>query len=200
MRRSTTAAPGSATMLKAMLQGALLALGLSTASAWAQAPADGNLAVNVQKVGELVTIDASLAIAATPQEVWNVLTDFDHMADFIHGLQSSKVVAKKGNVWRIAQKGVTTHAGFSIKFESLRDVTVQPVESVQSHLVSGTLKKHDTLTRLTAEGNGTRVTYHAESISGIWVPPLIGTSVVEGEVRKQFQDIQTEIMKRKPAN
>ena len=73
------------------------------------------------------------------------------------------------------------------------------LESLQSHLVRGTLKKHDTLTQLAADGSGTRVTYHADSVAGVWVPPLLGPSVVEGEVRQQFQDIQAEVLKRRTA-
>ena len=186
-------------MLKASLQAGIVALSLLTMHAWADTPADDNTKVKVQKNGDLVTIDLSVTIPAAPQEVWGVLVDFDHMTDFLHNLQSSRIVEKSGNVWKIAQKGQTSHAGFSFSFESLRDVTLKPFESLQSHLVSGTLKKHDTLTQLAPDGSGTRLTYHAESISGVWIPPLLGSSVVESEVRKQFQDIEGEVMKRKAA-
>jgi carbon monoxide dehydrogenase subunit G len=178
----------------------LLVLALSTAPAWAQAPADGDVQVKAQKNGDLVTVDASVEIAGTPQEVWDVLVDFDHMAGFLHGLDSSKVAAKDGDVWRVEQKGHSSHAGFTLKFESVREVRLHPIDSLQSHLVSGTLKKHDTLTQLSPDGAGTRVSYHAESIAGVWVPPLLGTSVVEGEVRQQFQDVQAEVLKRKASH
>jgi uncharacterized protein YndB with AHSA1/START domain len=185
--------------LKTSLRRGLLTLALSTAPAWAQAPAGGDVQVKAQKNGDLVTVDASVEIPATPQEVWDVLVDFDHMTGFLHGLESSKVAARDGDTWRVEQKGSVTHAGFTFKFESVREIQLKPLESLQSHLVSGTLKKHDTLTRLTPDGSGTRVTYHADSISGVWVPPLLGTSVVEGDVRQQFQDVQAEVLKRKSA-
>ena len=189
------------TMRRAMLAAGLLALALPLAHAQASAPvsADGDLQVTVQKNGEVVTIDSSITLPASPQEVWAVLSDFDHMASFLHGVDASSITARNGNLWRVEQKGHTSHAGFSFKFESVREVTVQPFESIQSHLVSGTLKKHETLTRLAPDGTGTRVTYHAESIAGVWVPPLIGPSVVEGEVRQQFQDIQRELQRRQAA-
>ena len=187
-------------MTPTIVRTGLLALVLSTAPAWGQAPGDGGLQVKVQKNGDVVTVDAALTIAATPQEVWNVLSDFDHMAGFLHGLDSSRVTSRNGDVWQIEQKGHTSHAGFSFSFESVREVHVRTLESLQSHLVSGTLKKHDTLTQLAADGGGTRVTYHAESVAGVWIPPGLGTSIVEGEVRQQFQDIQAEVLKRKAAH
>jgi uncharacterized protein YndB with AHSA1/START domain len=186
-------------MLKASLQIGLLALGLSMAPAWAEGPAGTDTQVKVQKKGDLVTIDLRMTMPATPQEVWSVLVDFDHMSGFLHNLQSSRIVAKNGDVWRVEQTGQTSHAGFSFSFESVRDITLKPFESLQSHLVSGTLKRHDTLTQMVPDERGTRLTYHADSISGVWIPPLLGTSVVEDEVRKQFQDIQAEILKRQAA-
>jgi len=189
-------------MWKFALQASLLTLSLFTVQALAegqQSESDGGAIVNVQKNGDTVIIDLSMTIAATPKETWDVLVDFDHMTDFLKNLQSSKVLEKNSNIWRVSQKGQTSHAGFTFAFESVRDVTLKPYESLQSHLVSGTLKKHDTLTQLLPVANGTRLVYHAESISGAWVPPLLGTSVVEGEVRKQYGDMQAEILRRKGA-
>ena len=187
------------TTSNASLRGAILALGLAVAPAWPQAAAADTAVVKVQKNGDLIITDLSVVVAATPREVWDVVSDYDHVSGFLHGLKSSKIVSRDGNVWRVEQKGQTSHAGFTFDFESVRDVTVKPFESLQSHLVSGTLKKHDSLTQLVPEATGTRLTYHAESISGVWVPPLLGTSVVEGEVRQQFQEFEREILKRKAA-
>jgi uncharacterized protein YndB with AHSA1/START domain len=153
--------------------------------------------VKVQKDGDSVIIDLTVTIPATPQETWDVLTDFDHMTQFIGSLQSSKITEKNGNHWKVEQKGQSSHAGFSFAFESVREVELKPFETIKSHLVSGTLKKHEGFTQLFPSGSGTRIVYHAESITSLWVPPLVGPSLVESDVRKQFQDMETEILKRK---
>jgi len=166
-------------------------------SVWADETQDDKIKVKVQKNGDQIAIDLSVTVAATPKETWNVLTDFDHMTEFLNNLKSSKILEKHGNVWKVSQKGHSSHAGFSFSFDSIREVELKPYETIRSHLLSGTMKKHESLTQLAPEGNGTHITYHAESISNVWVPPLLGTSVVENEVRKQFQDMEAEIMKRK---
>jgi uncharacterized membrane protein len=159
-----------------------------------------DIQVKVQRDGDSVVIDLTVTIPATPQEAWAVFVDFDHMPQFLNNLQSSKILEKHGNHWKVEQKGKTTpHAGFSFAFESLREVDLKPYESIRSHLVSGTMKKHEGLTQLFPNGSGTRVVYHAESIAGVWVPPMIGASVVESDVRKQFQDMEAEILKRQAA-
>jgi hypothetical protein len=33
-------------------------------------------------------------------------------------------------------------------------------------------------------------------VPDVWVPPLIGPSVIEAETRKQFDEVRTEILRR----
>ena len=169
------------------------------ASAMADGAQNDDIKVKVQKDGDAIVIDLTVTVAATPQEAWDVLVDFDHMTQFLCNLQSSKILEKNGNVWKVAQKGQSSHAGFSFAFESVREVELKPYEAIRSHLISGTMKKHEGMTQLFPSGSGTRIVYHAESIATLWLPPLVGTSAVEGDVRKQFQDMEAEILKRKSA-
>jgi carbon monoxide dehydrogenase subunit G len=191
--------PESDAMPKSILRLCLLALCCVMLPAWADGAADDNTKVTVQKDGDTVIIDLSTTVQATPQEAWDVFTDFDHMTQFLPNLETSRVLEKNGDQWKVEQKGQAKHGVFSLSFESTKQFKLKPYESIQSHLISGTLKKHDSLTTLSPDGNGTRITYHAESISGVWVPPGLGTSVVQDEVRKQFQDMIGEILRRKAA-
>jgi uncharacterized membrane protein len=174
---------------------AMCALALQS-SAFAEAGQD-DITVKVQKDGDAVIIDLTVTVPATPQEAWDVLVDFDHMTQFLSSLHSSKILEKNDNKWKVAQKGESSHGGFSFAFESVREVELKPYETIRSHLVSGTMKKHEGLTQLSPSGTGTKIVYHAESIANVWVPPLVGTSLVEGDVRKQFQEMEAEMLKRK---
>jgi uncharacterized membrane protein len=185
-------------MLKVMLLTIILLACQSAASA--DGAQDGDIKINVQKEGEAVVIDLTVTIAATPQETWAVLVDFDHMPQFLSSIQSSKVLERNGNRWKVAQKGLSSHGVFSFAFESIREVDLKPFESIHSHLISGTMKKLEGLTRLFPSGTGTHIVYHSESISNVWVPPVVGVSVVESEIRKQFQEIEAEILKRKASS
>ena len=182
-------------MLKSLF--AILCLLTFQASVLADSSQSDDIKVKVQKNGDASVIDLTVTVPATPQETWDVLVDFDHMPQFLSNLQSSKILEKNGNVWKVAQKGQSAHAGFSFAFESVREVELKPFETIRSHLISGTMKKHEGLTQLYPSGSGTRIVYHAESIATLWLPPLVGPSVVEGDVRKQFQDMAAEISRRK---
>jgi hypothetical protein len=46
---------------------------------------------------ENVIFDVTFSVPATQREVWDVLVDFHHMADFVSNLKEIKVVSVSGN-------------------------------------------------------------------------------------------------------
>ena len=81
--------------------------------------------------------------------------------------------------------------------EAGTEVRLTPYEKLQGRMVSGTMKKGESVTRLFAEAGGTRVVYHLESIPDVWLPPLIGRALVEYETRARFRQLVDEIARRK---
>ena len=75
---------------------------LFVATAFADPRQDKDIEVKVQIAGENVIVDVTLAVPATRQEVWVVLTDFEHMADFVSNLKESKVVGISGSTLRFS--------------------------------------------------------------------------------------------------
>jgi len=155
------------------------------------------LAVTVKKSGQTVIVDASMSINATPREVWDVFTDFDHMAEFSPILQSSKVVARDGDTMRVEQTGRVRYGLLSFSYESVRDVVLSPTHEIRSVSAGGSLKSGEATTRLTADGAGTRIAYHSESVPKNWVPPGFGVREIEKQTRAQFEGVRNEILKRK---
>lgn len=159
-----------------------------------------DIEVTAKKVSDMVVIDVSMLVAATPREAWEVLTDYDHMPQFLPNLQSSKILSKSPTRLEVAQKGGASHGPITISFDVVRDVQLKPYSEIKSHVISGDLKKVDGTTRLVAEGEGTRITFHSESIPNVWVPPGIGPTLIANETRDQFGDMRAEILKRRMAS
>ena len=162
-----------------------------------QANYNKDIAVSASKVGDLVIIDASLLVPASQRETWDVLVDYDHMAQFLPNLQSSKILSQSATQLRVLQKGGVTHGPLSVVFDVVRDVQLMPYQQITSHVIAGNLKKVDSTTRVTAEGDVVRVRFHSESIPNVWVPPGIGPALIESETREQFSDVRNEILRRK---
>ena len=175
----------------------LFLLLLLAATAHAEPQQGEGIEVKVQVVGENVIIDLSLVIPATRQQVWAVLTDFDHMADFISNVKESKVISAATDITKVFQRGSAKFGPLGFPFESTREMRLEPFDKIQSHMVSGNMRKMEGTTRLVDEGAQTRITYHTDSIPGVWIPPIIGKTFIEHEIREQFREIRDEIIKRK---
>lgn len=161
-----------------------------------QPPYDQNITVSATKVSDQVVIEVSLLVPASQREAWNVLVDYDHMVQFLPNLQSSKILSQSETQLRVLQKGGVTHGPLSVTFDVVRDVQLKPYQEITSRVISGNLKKVDSTTRLTMEGDLVRVRFHSESIPNVWVPPGIGPALIESETREQFSDIRNEILRR----
>ena len=159
-------------------------------------PAEG-IEVKVQVVGEDVVVDLSLVVPATRQQVWAVLTDYEHMAGFISNLKESKVISVSGETQNIFQRGSAKYGPLSFSFESTREMRLAPFDEIRSHMISGNMRKMEGVTRLIDEGEQTRIIYHTDTIPGVWIPPIVGKIFIEHETREQFREMRDEIIKRK---
>ncbi len=156
-----------------------------------------DIEVKVQVMGENVIVDLNLAVSATRQQVWSVLTDFEHMADFVSNLKESRVISVSGDTQNIFQSGSAKYGPLAFKFESTREMKLDPFDKIQSRMISGNMRKMEGMTRLVDEVGQTRIIYHTDTIPGVWIPPIVGKIFIEHEIREQFREMRDEIIKRK---
>ena len=179
-----------------------LLLSLATALLFAGAsradsPPEPGIDIRVQIDEGTVTVDVEFFVRATPEEAWVVMTDFDNAARFIHKLQESRILSRSPESMVVSQKGTMGLGPFSVPIESVSEIRLQPLEKIQSRMISGNMKKYDSDTALQREAEGTRVVYRVESIPDVWIPPLIGRAMIEYETRSRFRQLVEEILRRK---
>ena len=150
-------------------------------------------------VGENIIIDLNFAVSASQQEVWDVLTDFDGMADFVSNLKESKVVSVSEDKLTIFQSGAAAYGPIRYSFESTREVRLFPYHEILTHLISGNMHKLEGTTYLIDDGGQTRVIHRTEAIPKVWIPAAVGKIFIEHEMREQFNEMRNEIIKRKGA-
>lgn len=152
--------------------------------------------VRVERTGANFTVDLTMHAPVEPALAWTVLTDFEHMADFVPNLTSSQVTERSETLLKVAQKGVARYGIFSTHFESLREIHLTPLREIRAHGVGGNIQRMESLMQLEADGAGTRLTYHAEVLPGFWFPPLIGPALVRHETAEQFSAMLHEMVRR----
>lgn len=181
----------------------ILGLSLSIPLALAQAPLRtdtqdaSDIVVHVKKNGATIIVDVEMMVHASPLATWDVLTDYDHMAQFVANVQSSKITDRKGNTLVVAQTSGTAFGLLKFSFDNVREVELVPHSEIRSNLISGDMKASAFTTRIVSDGGGvTRVVNHGEFVPTMWVPPVIGTAFLESETRRQFHELRNEIMRR----
>lgn len=155
-----------------------------------------DLKVHTERDGDTLHVTVDMRVAVKPRRAWEVMTDFERMAGFVPNLSSSKVVARNGNRLKVEQKGAYTLGLWNFPFESMREVELFPYTKVISHATSGSMKNMDSVTYFEPDGPNTRVNYNATLVPSQSVPPLIGPSLVNSEVREQFQGMRDEMLRR----
>ena len=177
----------------------LLAIALAMPSAAAQrAPPDsGDIAVAVRRDGDAIDVDVQMRVEATPQQMWDVLTDYGHMADFVSNVAMSRIVSREEDRLEVAQTSRLRFGPFDFTFDNVREIELVPLREIRSKVVSGDMKGSAFTTRLFGEEGETRITNHGRFLPDRWIPPLIGTAVLEAQTRKQFAEFRAEILRRR---
>ena len=153
--------------------------------------------VRVQRQGSALSIDAVMHAPVPPATAWEVLTDFEHMARFQSGLQSSEVLERSPQRLLVRQKGVARFGPFSSPFESVREMQLAPERNIRAQQISGsTLKQMASLMTLEPEDGGTRLTYHANMEPESSLPPLVGPAMVQHQTAAQFSAMVCEMVRR----
>ncbi|MEO8303284.1 MAG: SRPBCC family protein [Betaproteobacteria bacterium] len=157
---------------------------------------DADIAVRVTKVGSEIVVDVDCPVGAPAAVVWEVLTDYDNMTAYVSNLQYSGVLRRAENVLTVRQRGKATRGPFSFEFDTVREIVLVPFLEIRSRLISGDLKASTFTTRI-VDGDGlVHISNSGRYTPNVWVPPLIGPAFIEGETRKQFGEIRTEILRR----
>jgi carbon monoxide dehydrogenase subunit G len=158
-----------------------------------------DMQINFERDGDLVKIDGHLMLPYSPKLVWEVLTDYEHMHEYVPDMTSSRIIKQEAGKLQVEQKGRTGIGPFKFKFDIVREVEMLPVNELKSVLISGNFKSMRTETKLIPDGDGTRLDYYADMEPNFWVPPLIGSVMMKRQVRRQFEAFVEELARRSPS-
>jgi hypothetical protein len=158
--------------------------------------ANQDIVVHVQQDGQNIAVDVDCPVNAPSSIVWEVLTDYDHMAQFTSNLEYSGVESRLDNMLRVHQKGQASRGPLTLKFDNMREVELVPYREIRSRLISGDMKASDFVTRIVEGAALVHILNSGRYTPNIWVPPIIGPALIEVETRKRFGELRTEILRR----
>ena len=190
----TKRAPAYRKWVEARVLAALLLAVLPTSARSFNAEQD--IVVRVQKDGQNIAVDVDCPVDAPWSVAWEVLTDYEHMAQFISNLEYSGVTSRVDNLLRVHQKGRASRGPLTLTFDNVREIELVPQREIRSRLISGDLKASDFVTRIVEVAARIHIVNSGRYTPNIWVPPLVGPALIEAETRKQYGEIRAEILRR----
>jgi carbon monoxide dehydrogenase subunit G len=158
--------------------------------------AAADMAVDVERTGDSFVIGATATVGAATSVVWEVLTDYDHLARFIPGLSRSAVQIRAANRVLLEQAGEARFFVFAYPIKMRLEVLESPYESITWRRIGGNLKRMTGRYDLQVAQTGVRLRYAGELEPDFALPPLIGTLAVRTMVEEQFAALVSEIERR----
>ncbi len=155
------------------------------------------IAVHVRKEHTSYEISFEFTVPATIEQTWNVLSDFEHMAQILSNMDSSRIVSRDGNRITVAQTSHGKIGLIHVSVDGLREIVLTPPTEIRSHLIKGDLRESDFTTKLHSEGAATRVTVHGKLVVAPWVGVALGADRVAAQTRQQYQELRDEVLRRK---
>ncbi len=155
-----------------------------------------DIEITIQNDGDQIIVDVTFTVPVKPQRVWETLTDFDNVHNFLSSVQSSQIINRTENILHVSQNSIIKFGFLAFSFESVRQINLFPFWKIRERMISGNMRKMEETTQLLLEGDHTRITYHASIVPDMWVQKFIGQVFIEDEAREQFQEIIKEILRR----
>jgi carbon monoxide dehydrogenase subunit G len=152
------------------------------------------VAVSVERVDGIYIITAHGEVAAAPEAVWRILTDYERMAEFVPDLQRVRVLSRSGDAAVIEQIGEARFLFFRRAIRLVVQAHELPISQIDISLVDGDMKVYRCTWQLSAvpETGGTRVAYSGTVAPKFYVPGMLGSNMIRADIEKMM----TAVMRR----
>jgi len=153
--------------------------------------------VNTTRSGQTLRVEASAEFEGSLARAWQVLTDYGRFAAFVPDLHVSRVISRDRNSALVEQKGAARLLFWSYPMDVRLAVTEHPYERVESRSVAGNFREMQNTYRLEMRRGHVYLHYSGRMVPDFYVPPLIGTFVLQHNVESTFRALVSE-MERAP--
>lgn len=133
-------------------------------------------------------IASSGTVAAAPAVVWRILTDYNHLADYLPNLKSARVVSRDGDRVIVEQLGTARFLFFSQPIRLVVQAHERAPDRIDISLIDGDMKIYRATWELKplAGAPGTRLVYNATIAPKFDVPGIVGTDVVRADIAEMM--------------
>jgi hypothetical protein len=158
-----------------------------------------DLTVRTSRRGSAVEVDARATLQAPLDLIWQTLTDYDRLPEFVPGINQSRLIEYRGTAAIVEQHGEAGLFWFKVPI----NVVVESLELapyvIEVRVLKGNLKQLDGRYRIEAGADPRAplvLTWSGLIEPERPLPPLIGELVMRANVTDQFRGMVEEIERR----
>jgi len=153
--------------------------------------------VHIERRQGVFRVDVTIPVAVDARTAWQVLTDYNRLAEFVPDMRSSRVVSGAGEPLRVRQVGEAGVLFFRVDVDVELQIEETPPEKLAFRAVGGNMKRMRGDWRIARAGQDIVLGYRAELEPGFWVPPLLGTALMRRDVARQVAGVVNEMLRRR---
>ena len=172
------------------------ALGLSCPATGLALPTGSAATSGAQMQGAHVESWGRVEVAATPEQTFKVLTDYERMKDFLPGMLTSKVIVRDGNrvvVEQSADEGVLL---FRQRVDARLAIDEAPPYRLTIRALSGSFKELTSHYVLTRRRDRTLIEYRSRFLPDFHMPAMIGIHAVQRSLERHLAALAEEVNRR----
>jgi ribosome-associated toxin RatA of RatAB toxin-antitoxin module len=155
--------------------------------------------VQAHRQGDAVQVQAQATVKAPHALIWKALTDYDHMAEFVPGIRSSRVLERHGTTTTVEQVGTAHLWFFRFTIDVVVEATEQPPDLIGIRILRGNLKQLSGGYRLEKiDGSDDEFVLRWEGViePDTPVPQAIAVPLLRASLQEQFAGMVKEIERR----
>jgi ribosome-associated toxin RatA of RatAB toxin-antitoxin module len=146
----------------------------------------------------IFTIKARIVANAGLPRAWQVLTDYDRLAEFVPDLTSSRVIARDGRESIVSQEGFGQFLFFKQQIHLRVRVVEKPLSAIAVTLIKGNMHEYRADWTLAAiDPETTQIDYNATIAPKFYIPSLFGAALMRSDLRNMLAAVVLEIEKEK---
>ncbi len=158
------------------------------------------ISVEARRQGSAVQVTTQALVRAPLEVIWQTLTDYDHLAEFVPDIVSSRVIERQGSTVTVEQAGKAHLWFFTYAIDVVVEVTEQPPHTLAVRVLRGNLKQLEGGYRLDKiegkQGDEYLLQWSGLIEPALPVPTAVALPLMRSNIARQFEGMVREIERR----